>query len=182
MRHHSGRPSPATYPVIWTILLGHIQTTLQGPTRECVYAVTRRTRQLIQTVRHSIPAAKSLHLLRPLQNHSVCTSVTNPSHLVSLHNSSFRRHTRNRASNDSGSSIAHAYSNYGANGGRAVGEASKRRFRGQRLCGCCSTWIRRQNVLQRGKLLWRAIDIWHPQAQAMWICPKTGTIITRVAL
>src|ERR1700733_14976391 len=84
MRHHSGRPTPATYPVIWTILLGHIQTTLQGPTRECVYAFTRRTRQLIQTVRHSIPAAKSLHLLRPLQNHSVCTSVTNPSHLAQL--------------------------------------------------------------------------------------------------
>lgn len=45
------------------------------------------------------------------------TSLAPP---VSLHNSSFRRHTRNRASNDSGSSIAHAYSNYGANGGRAI--------------------------------------------------------------
>ena len=47
-------------------------------------------------------------------------SVTSLGPPVSLHNSSFRRHTRNRASNDSGSSIAHAYSNYGANGGRAV--------------------------------------------------------------
>jgi serine/arginine repetitive matrix protein 2 len=44
------------------------------------------------------------------------TSLAPP---VSLHNS-FRRHTRSRASNDSGSSIAHAYSNYGANGGRAI--------------------------------------------------------------
>lgn len=39
---------------------------------------------------------------------------------VSLHNVSYRRHQRNRSSNDSGSSIAHAYSNFGANGGRAT--------------------------------------------------------------
>ena len=39
---------------------------------------------------------------------------------VSLHNASYRRHQRNRSSNDSGSSIAHAYSVFGANGGRAI--------------------------------------------------------------
>lgn len=39
---------------------------------------------------------------------------------VSLHNNSYRRHQRNQASNDSGSSVAHAYSNFGANGGRAI--------------------------------------------------------------
>ena len=43
---------------------GHgIQTTLQSSTPRRVYAVTRRTSQLIQTVRHSISAAKSLFRL-----------------------------------------------------------------------------------------------------------------------
>ena len=126
MRHHSRRPTPATYPVISTILPGRIQTTLQSLTFGRVYAVTRRTSQLIQTVRHSISAAKSLLplSLSPLpesySTHKRDESVTSLGPPVSLHNSSFRRHTRNRASNDSGSSIAHAYSNYGANGGRAV--------------------------------------------------------------
>ena len=45
------------------------------------------------------------------------TSLAPP---VSFLNSSYRRHTRNRASNDSGDSIAHAYGNYGASGGRAI--------------------------------------------------------------
>jgi hypothetical protein len=45
------------------------------------------------------------------------TSLAPP---VSFLNFSYRRHTRNRASNDSGNLIVHAYGNYGASGGRAI--------------------------------------------------------------
>ena len=72
--------------MISPILPGRAQTILQSLTLRRVYAVTRRTNQLIQTVRHSISAAKGLlSLFSPFQViHTVRTSVTNPSHHLDL--------------------------------------------------------------------------------------------------
>ena len=71
----------------------------------------------------SKPPPMPLPLPLALRNHQRDESILSNSSIappISLHNSSFRRHHRNRLSNDSGSSIAHAYGVYGANGGRAI--------------------------------------------------------------
>src|SRR5258708_7950249 len=46
-------------------------------------------------------------------------SITSLGPPVSFHNASYRRHQRNRSSNDSGGSVTHPYNVFGANRGRA---------------------------------------------------------------
>ncbi|KAF8326870.1 uncharacterized protein EI90DRAFT_3069364 [Cantharellus anzutake] len=70
----------------------------------------------------SRPPPLPMPLPSTIHGHVCDDSVSNTSlgPPVSLHNASYRRHQRNRSSNDSGSSIAHAYNVLGANGGRAI--------------------------------------------------------------